>query len=166
MPPDPSQIFLDVVLSKAIDEKWLGKPHEAFKHLPNSSKGDAGEEFLKRYLQVLGFTVEKLNRLGDWDLKINEKRCEVKLASEDITGAFQFNHIRYDTKYDYLICLGVTPTKLVFDIWSKAEVATEKAGTLVTMGKGQNSSFKLTKKVGSLKPIRQIKTVLRSLFRS
>lgn len=153
---DPVELFREVILGKRIDRKWGGKPHEAFKNLPNSSKGDAGEEFLRRYLGALGFVVEKRGRLGDWDLLVSDRTFEVKLASEDVNGALQFNHIRYDSKYDYLICLGVTPDSLVFDAWSKADVVTGRAGNLVTMGKNQNASFKLTKKVGALRPIGEL----------
>src|ERR1017187_7833013 len=142
--PNPKDIFLQVVSGKIIDKKWTDQPHQAFKNLPNSSKGDAGEEFIKIYVTQLGFTAIKDKRLGDFDLLIQNKKFEIKLASEDISGSFQFNHIRYDSKYDYLLCLGVTPDNLVFDIWTKADVATGKAGNLVSMGKNQNSSFKLT----------------------
>lgn len=163
-PIKPSDIFLEVIGVHNIHGKWTGMPHEAFKRLANSSKGDAGEEFLKRYLTLLGFDVEKDSRLGDWDLKIEGKTFEVKTATEDITGSFQFNHIRYDSKYNFLICLGVTPTNLVFDMWTKADVATNIAGNLVSMGKNQNSSFKLTKKVSLLKDIDELKYELNKIL--
>ena len=160
---NPGGLFLEVISTKLIHEKWAGKPHQAFKNLPNSSKGDAGEEFIKRYAIALGFSAEKLRRLGDWDVKINDKKFEVKLASEDSTGHFQFNHIRYDSKYDYLLCLGVTPDRLLFNIWDKGQVATGVAGNLVSMGKNQNSSFKLTKSISSLLDITELERVLKEL---
>lgn len=164
--PDPLKIFHDVSIGKIIDKKWTGQPHEAFKHLANSSKGDAGEEFIKRYTEALGFKIEnRVSRLGDWDVKINEKTFEVKCSTEDITGSFQFNHIRYDSKYDYLLCLGVSPNNLVFDIWPKGEVATGLAGNLVSMGKNQNSSFKLTKKLSALKDIYKLKKIISKIIK-
>lgn len=163
-PLDPKELFLEVIGGKLIHAKQGGQPHEAFKNLPNSSKGDAGEEFLRRYITGLGFTVVKDKRLGDFDLLIENAKFEVKLASEDISGSLQFNHIRYDSKYDYLLCLGVTPDNLVFDIWDKGSVTTGKAGNLVSMGKNQNSSFKLTKKVSHLKDISELLGVLKILF--
>lgn len=162
---NPSEIFLQVIKGKAIDSKWADSPHELFKRLPNSSKGDAGEEFLKEFLTKLGFKVEKDGRLGDYDLKIEGKKFEVKTATEDTTGAYQFNHIRYDSKYDFLLCFGVSPQSLGYDIWTKGEVATDIAGTLVSMGKNQNSSYKLTKKVSSLRDLSQIKDHLKSLLK-
>ncbi len=162
--PDPKQIFLDVIQTKIVHAKWAGSPHEAFKNLANSSKGDAGEEFLAKYATALGFAVETSGgRLGDWDVKIEKSRYEVKLATEDISGAFQFNHIRYDSKYDYLICIGVTPNGIEFGIWTKGQVAEGEAGSLVSMGKNQNSSFKLTKRVGLLTDIGQLEKELNRL---
>jgi hypothetical protein len=162
--PNPKEIFLEVVGRKLIDAKWGGQPHEAFKNLPNSSKGDAGEEFMGRYLTECGFVVIKTKRLGDWDMIVNDKKFELKLASEDVSGCFQFNHIRYDSKYDYLLCLGVTPDNLLFGMWGKGDIATGVAGNLVSMGKNQNSSFKLTKKVSSLEQIDKLPAVLAQLF--
>ena len=116
---DPAQIFFLVLGTKLIHAKWADKPHEAFKKLGNTSKGDAGQEFITRYAKELGFTAQNMGRVGDCDVKIGEKRFEVKLASEDVSGSFQFNHIRLDSKYDYLLCLGVTPDHLFFKIWRK-----------------------------------------------
>lgn len=164
---DPLKIFHDVAVSKFIDKKWTGQPNKAFKHLANTSKGDAAEEFIKVYAEALGFLAEKnKKRLGDWDVKINEKKFEVKCATEDISGAFQFNHIRFDYKYDFLLCLGVAPKELFFKIWTKADVATDKAGTMVSMGRGQNSSFKLTKKKKDLFDIKELPKRLKRVLRS
>lgn len=158
--PDPLKLFRDIAISKSIDKKWIGQPHEAFKHLGNTSKGDTGQEFITQYAKELGFTAENFGRTGDRDVEIGKKDFEVKLASEDTSGSFQFNHIRLDYKYDFLLCLGVTPDGLLFRIWSKGDVATNKAGTLVSMGRGQNSSFKLTKNAKELKPILELNKVL------
>jgi hypothetical protein len=163
---NPLEIFLKVVATKTIDPKWMGQPHESFKHLANTSKGDAAETFVAEYASALGFNAEinPAGRNGDWDVKINDKKFEIKCASEDVTGSFQFNHIRYDYKYDFLLCLGVAPSNLVFKIWNKGEVATGVAGNLVSMGRGQNSSFKLTKKKRELYEIEKLLDELRPLF--
>ncbi len=128
---DALKLFLEVVGRKGIHEKWNGKPHQAFKNLPNSSKGDAGEEFIQKYLNGLGFKTDKKGRNGDWDLEIENKKFEIKLASEDITGSFQFNHIRYDSKYDFLICIGVTPDDLKAFIYKEGQAKKNKMITFV-----------------------------------
>jgi len=163
--PDPIKIFRDVAISKIIDKKWTGQPHEAFKHLGNTSKGDAGQEFITQYARELGFTAENFGRTGDQDITIGNKKFEVKLATEDVSGSYQFNHIRLDYRYDFIICLGVAPSKLFFQIYSKADIATDKAGTLVSMGRGQNSSFKLTKKKDDLKDIYKFEKVISKIVK-
>ena len=67
-----------------------------------------------------------------------------------LNGSFQFNHVRYHRNYDALICLGISPDDLFFDMWTASDVKTGKAGSLVTMEKGANASFKLTKKKAKL----------------
>jgi len=159
---DPLKIFLDVVARKSIDQKWVNSPNQAFKNLPNTNKGDIGEEFTKIYVETFGnFTVEtEGGRTGEWDVKIGGKKFEIKTSSQDKSGAFQFNHIRLDSKYHYVLCIGVRPNDLLFFIWSKADVATGEAGTLVSMASKGNSSFKLTKKSSDLKPISDLNKML------
>jgi len=163
----PLKLLIRIAKEKHVDKKWTDKPLYLIKILANSSKGDLAEEFVMVYCKALGFKVEdKKTRLGDYDKIINGKKFEIKMATEDLTGNFQFNHIRYDYKYDWVICLGVSPDSILFEIYSKAEIATEKAGNLVSMGRGQNSSFKLTKPKNTLKPISEFNDELKSLLPS
>jgi hypothetical protein len=55
--------------------------------------------------------------------------------------------------HDALICLAIAPDAIFFNLWSKAEVTTDKAGKLVSMEKGANASYKLTKRRDGLIPI-------------
>ena len=151
---DPLNLLIELAKKKTIDSKWTDKPLYSIKILDNSCKGDLAEEFVMEYCKKLGFKVEfGKSRLGDYDLDIEGKKFEVKMATEDKNGNFQFNHIRYDYKYHYLICIGITPDSILFTIHTKADVATGKAGSLVSMGRGQNSSFKLTRPKKTLCPI-------------
>lgn len=70
-----------------------------------------------------------------------------------MNGSFQFNHIRYHRPYDAVLCLGVSPNELFFNIWSEQEVLTGLAGNLVSMEKGANASYKLTKRSNGLHSI-------------
>lgn len=161
---DALELLLKIAKEKTKLGKWDNQPLQLIKIMANSTKGDLGEIFIIEYSKLLGFNVaDKISRLGDYDAKINGATFEVKMATEDISGSFQFNHIRYDYKYDWLLCLGISPTEILFDIFSKADVATGKAGSLVTMGRGQNSSFKLTKRKTSLQPIDGFKTKIENL---
>jgi len=161
---DPLELLLKIAKEKTHLGKWDNQPLQLIKIMANSTKGDLAESFIVEYSKELGFDVAaKRSRLGDYDVKINGMTFEVKMATEDISGNFQFNHIRYDYHYDWILCLGITPNIILFDIWSKADLATGKAGTLVSMGRGQNSSFKLTKSKKSLHPITEFKSEIESL---
>ena len=162
--PNPLDLLLEIARGKTKLDKWGGQPFQLIKIMPNTTKGDLAETFIMKYSEELGFdVVEKVSRLGDYDATINGMTFEVKMATEDVSGNFQFNHIRYDYKYDWIVCLGISPATILFDIWSKSELVTGKAGTLVSMGRGQNASFKLTKPKRSLRPISEFESRMLSL---
>jgi len=157
---DETAIMLQVLSEHADHTKWNGAPFEKIKKISNTKVGDVGQDFLERVCGELGFEcIFPENKKGrrakqsPWDVQINGVKFELKTASEDVSGSFQFNHIRYHRNYEGVICIGVSPDSIYFDIWSKAEVATGKAGTLVSMEKGANASYKLTKRPTQLKPI-------------
>ena len=157
---DPLALLIKIAKEKHIDKKWKDQPLYLIKILPNSNKGNLAEEFVVEYCNSLGFKAKKEEKLGDFDIKINDKKFEVKMATEDLAGNFQFNHIRLDFKYEWLLCMGFAPAEIFFDMFSKADVATGKAGVLVPMGKGHNADFKLTKPKNQLKSIRKLKKTL------
>ena len=85
--PNPLALLIKVAKEKHIEKKWENQPLYLIKILPNTSKGDLGEDFIEAYANVLGFVVEeKKNRKGDYDKKINGKKFEIKFATEDKSG--------------------------------------------------------------------------------
>jgi hypothetical protein len=162
---NPIDILIKVAKEKHIEGKWTGAPLYLIKILPNTNKGDLGEDFIEAYAKELGFEVEpKDSNKGDYDKKINGKKFEIKFATEDLSGNFQFNHIRMDFKYDFLIGVGCAPHDIFFCIYTKSDVVMGNAGTMVPMGKGHNADWKLTKKKSSLFPIEQFKEKLSACF--
>ena len=93
------------------------------------------------------------SRNSPWDVRIEGVAFELKTATEDVKGSFQFNHIRYHRPYDALLCIGIAPESVSFGAWSKADVATGKAGHLVPMDSGTSATYKLTKRALQLRPI-------------
>jgi hypothetical protein len=91
---------------------------------------------------------------------------EVKTASLGANGTFQFNHVRLDRKYEYLLCLGICPEEIVFNMWRKGEVAEGQAGHLVRMAEGQAVTYKITKKRSDMRPIADLRTILGRLWKS
>ncbi len=154
------EILLEVLSRHEDSDKWNEQMFEHIKRLSNSKVGDVGQDFVEALCKALGYDCEfPLNRKGQrarqnpWDIRIGSIAFELKTATEDVGGSFQFNHIRYHRHYDALLCIGIAPASIHVGAWTKAEVVTGKAGNLVSMEQGANASYKLTKKPDQLTPI-------------
>ena len=170
---DPNSILRDVLAKYADYGKWAGKEFEHIRRIPNTKVGDVGQDFVERICAAAGLRCEfpvnsdgSRKRQSPWDIRIEGATCELKTASEDKSGAFQFNHIRYHRPYDALLCVGISPADIYVAAWSKADVTTEKAGNLVSMEKGANASYKLTKKPSQMYPIMDFENVVRDLVKN
>ena len=151
------ELMLEVIRENSPKSIWRNAPLEPFRRVENTNRGDIGEEFLRRYLLSNGeFEINKRgHRAEDEDLQIESYGLEIKTASLGANGTFQFNHVRYDKQYRFLICLGVCPDKLVFNAWTKEALSVGEAGRLVRMAEGQSTTFKLTKRLGEMRPIEE-----------
>lgn len=157
-------LMLKVIRDHSPASKWSGAILEPFRQVANTNRGDIGEDFIARYLEHFGIAVTKSeSRVYPWDLDIVGLKFEVKTASEDRGGSFQFNHIRFDRSYDYLLCLGVRPEEIVFNAWRKGEVSEGVAGTLVRMAEGQSVTHKLTKRPDDMKSIEDLPDWIRGI---
>jgi len=148
-PHNPIGILAAIVRRRLLEEQtdWVGKPLEEIKKLSGSSIGIAGEDFVEEMLLSLGYEIVDRKMRGEYDFKIRNIRLEIKTATLDGNGSFQFNGIRYDKKYDVLMALGIAPSQIFFRFWRIKDLHDE---TLVRMAKDTNSAFKLTKKPESL----------------
>ena len=167
---DPGSLLREVLAEYTDADKWLGQPFEHIRRIPNTKVGDVGQDFVERLCKECGYKCifpEKMDgtrlRQSPWDIRIEGKAFELKTASEDVSGSFQFNHIRYHRPYDALLCTGVAPSSIHVGAWSKADVTTGKAGKLVSMEKGANASYKLTKRSDQLMPIMKFNDLILDL---
>ena len=149
---DYRNIFKEIVERHKNHSKWEEGDFIGIKSISNTKVGAVGQDFIESLCNILNIPVEfPLNKnnkratQSPWDIKINDVRFELKTATEDTNGKFQFNHLRYHRDYQAVICLGVSPNDLYFNLWSKADIVTGKAGKLVSMEKSANASYKLTK---------------------
>ena len=132
-----------------IHKKWGNKFYTELKLASPTEKGNVGEDFLAKLLKYVGAGDVNVidSRRGNYDVGASfmgkSFKFEVKVATEDTNNSFQFNGVRYDTKYTHLFCLGIMPTKIGFFMIAKPKLDEEK---LVPMQKGTNATFKLTKK--------------------
>ena len=161
---NPLDLMLEVIYEHTPTSKWSGATLEPFRQVANTNRGDIGEEFIFRYLSHSDITVGKgASRIEEWDLEIGSVRFEVKTASEDRSGSFQFNHIRLDRNYDYLLCLGIRPEEILFNGWRKGEVSEGAAGSLVRMAEGQSVTHKLTKRPHDMRKIEDLPDWIRAI---
>ena len=159
------RLLLEVIREHTPESKWIGSTLETFRHVANTNRGDIGEDFLFRYLKQSGIRViRNESRVDVWDMEIEGRKFEVKTASEDISGAFQFNHVRLDRNYDYLLCFGIRPESLTFNAWKKGALSEGVAGTLVRMAEGQSVTHKLTKSPEQMRPIEELPDWVRGEF--
>ena len=158
----PLQLMLEVIHQHTPQTIWTDAPLEAFRRVANTNRGDIGEEFIRRFLSLHEIAVsERSSRVSRSDMQIEGRNFEVKTASEDSNGGFQFNHIRLDRRYDYLLCLAVRPASIMFNAWGKGELSEGRAGTLVRMAEGQSVTFKLTKRPDSMLSIEELSAWVR-----
>ncbi len=111
-----------------------------------------------------GFETGNGNRTSKTDMRIGTRRFAVKAASLGAKGIFQFNHVRLDRQYDFLLCIGVCPSEIRFAIWRKGAVAEGDAGSLVRMAEGQAVTCKITKRLDAMSPIELLPTVITDML--
>ena len=157
------ELMVDVIKQHVPEDIWQGSPLAGYRSLGNTNRGEIGEEFIRRYLRCNGIAASNGNRASPTDMQIVGKKFEVKTASLGATGTFQFNHVRLDRTYDYLLCLGICPKKIVFNFWRKGEIAEEKAGKLVRMAEGQSITFKITKKLDDMLDIEHLPELINGI---
>ena len=153
---NPIKLLVKIIKEHAPEDIWQGSPVAGYRRLGNTNRGEIGEEFVRRYLHESKIEVTRGLRTALTDKDILKSHLEIKTASLGANGTFQFNHVRMDRKYDYLLCLGICPNDIVFGIWRKGDVAEGRAGTLVRMAEGQSITFKITKKLSEMRPVKEM----------
>jgi hypothetical protein len=164
---NPVDLLVEIIKEHAPEDIWIESPLIAYRQLGNTNRGAIGEEFVRRYLTKAGIDIDlPVNHRGRTsltDMQVAGHSFEIKTASLGANGTFQFNHVRLDRSYHYLLCLGICPNEIVFTMWRKGEVAEDNAGHLVRMAEGQSVTWKLTKKLSDMRPIADLPTSIVSL---
>jgi hypothetical protein len=161
----PIQLLTEIIKEHVPEDIWQGSPLIGYRYLGNTNRGEIGEEFIRRYVTNAGIKATKGGRTATTDMRIANRRFEVKTASLGANGTFQFNHVRLHRDYEYLLCLGICPNEIVFNMWRKGDVAEGRAGHLVRMAEGQGVTYKITKKLENMTPIADLPDTLRSKLR-
>lgn len=159
---NPVDLLAEIITENTPPSIWSGSPLEGYRALGNTNRGEIGEEFIRRYLETSGLRVEKGFRTAKTDMFIEGWKFEVKTASLGANNTFQFNHVRLDRDYLYLLCLGICPREIVFNMWRKGQVAEGEAGTLVRMAEGQGVTAKITKRLDEMLPIADLPAFIKA----
>ncbi len=159
------ELLIEVIKEHAPEDIWLDSTLAGYRLLGNTNRGEIGEEFVLRFVTNAGIEAKKGSRTARTDMLIAQHRFEVKTASLGAKGTFQFNHVRLDRNYEYLLCLGICPKEIVFNMWRKGDVAEGNAGTLVRMAEGQAVTYKITKKLADMLPIDVLPKTLRATLK-
>ena len=164
--PQHIQIVCAIIETyKRRPNKWRDATLGGIKDLTNTYVGNIGQDFVQEWCEHLKLDWQVPDKSQSaWDIRIEGFRFEIKTATEDINGNFQFNHIRLHRDYDGLICLGIGPEYVKFDCWRKGSVAEKEAGTLVTMDRGSSATWKLTKRMSDLRDISEFEDRIKSVI--
>ena len=164
---NPIDLLVAIIKEHAPKDIWLDSPMQGYRKLGNTNRGEIGEEFVRRFLTEAGIVIDvpagNRGRTSLTDMQIAGFAVEIKTASMGANKTFQFNHVRLDRKYLHLLCLGICPHEIVFNMWGKGELAEGKAGSLVRMAEGQGVTWKLTKKLSDMRPIAELPIAIASL---
>jgi hypothetical protein len=157
------ELLVSIIKEHTPEDIWQGSPLIGYRKLGNTNRGEIGEEFIPRYLKQARIEVGNGKRTSTTDMKISGRRFEIKTASMGANKTFQFNHVRLDRNYQYLLLLGICPNQIVYGMWRKGDVAEELAGHMVRMAEGQAVTYKITKKLADLAPIDGLPSEVRKL---
>ncbi len=153
-----------------IPEVWREKTFVDLKVTSTTKKGDMGEDFLAVILRQCGYNdvVVVKGRRGDYDVRLcsggKTIDFEVKVATQDTKGKFQFNGIRLDTRYTHLFCIAVLPENIKFLIVPKPWLNNRDDYRMVSMAKGSNAAFKLHRKEAQLKEFNNFEDEVRQIL--
>ena len=161
---NPVDLLVEIIREHTPEDIWRDSPLIGYRLLGNTNRGEIGEEFVRRFLTANGMTVSNGDRTSETDKTIEGRRFEIKTASLGANGTFQFNHVRMDRPYEFLLCIGICPDSVVFNAWRKGDVAEGKAGRLVRMAEGQAVTYKITKKLTDMRDVTEMKNVLGTLL--
>ncbi len=157
-------LMVSIIEEHTPKDIWRGSPLICYRMLGNTNRGEIGEAFVRRYLRAHDIAAGNAGRTSRSDMRIEGVRFEIKTASLGADGTFQFNHVRLDRRWAYLLCLGICPDRILVRVWTKGAVAEGDAGRLVRMAEGQAVTFKLTKRPEDLMAVEDLPATIRELL--
>lgn len=117
------ELFLSQIEQTKISAKrkdvWLPGISKFYKvkELSIDERGRNGQEFLQNVFKLMGYRTQGDNeKTGEWDIKINNWRVEVKTACLDRSGKFQHESLHKTNNYDFVFFLDIAPDNIYFAV--------------------------------------------------
>lgn len=120
--------ILDNISIEDMPEKWKNSKFLKQRMIQIDKRGSVGERFFAEILlRLYPRRIEyKDGDQGDWDLKINKVKFEIKTSSLDKSNKFQNEGLKIDGDYDGILFLGIAPNDLYIKIVKKKDIDFKK----------------------------------------
>jgi len=119
-----NELFTDGSLRSYIEENledpWKGTPFEGYVYMSPKQKGEFGERFTTKYLEVLGYDVKRARTsTAGHDRVVDDLLTEIKFSlacrnkKKDgvIVDKFIINHVSSGKDWERLVFVGVNPNE-------------------------------------------------------
>lgn len=158
--PDALAILEGVALKYIRDDVWTDSRFEFIRSFSPPVKGAIGERYADRMCGEAGLKQElpvgpdgRVRRNLPWDIRIEGHTFDIKTATVDVNGNFQFNNIREKQRYGALLVFGILPSDVLMQAWTQDYVTAGRAGRTVPMSVDAPDLRKLTVDVGDRLPM-------------
>lgn len=130
---DVKKTLREVAEKDSIVQTWENKKYGDIQRITNPKKGDLGEKLIKKWLEMFEYPCEIRGRIrkrggNNIDLLVDlnkdnkKERVEVKLASLDVSGKYQFNWIPIQSDYILIFFIGINPDAIYLSIKTKKDI--------------------------------------------
>lgn len=132
-------VFDEIENEVNLTSKWKSTSKYArIRHLQIDKRGSFGERLLRDI-----FSKERNiapayqdGDQGEWDIKINDIKIEVKTSSLDVNDKFQNEHIKNTPNCDFICFIGVAPDNLFMRLEKISEIDFSKLHNRGARGTG------------------------------
>ena len=107
-------------IEQNLEDPWKGTPFEGYVYMSPKQKGEFGERFTTKYLEVLGYGVKKAKTsTSGHDRVVDDLLTEIKFSlacrnkKKDgvIVDKFIINHVSSGKDWERLVFVGVNPNE-------------------------------------------------------